>query len=56
MYDQVNLAEALRRAGFGEITLVDFKTSSIPSWDLVALDTDAGLEYKPKSLYMEAKR
>ena len=55
MYDRVNLAHALRRAGFHDISLVDYKTSSIAGWDEIRLDErEGGDEYIVGSLYMEA--
>ncbi len=57
MYDRVNLQHLLEKAGFKQIEVMDFATSSIPRWDTIGLDRDKqGSEYKPGSLYMEAVR
>jgi hypothetical protein len=54
-YDEVNLTELLKAAGFGEVRRMTFDSSSIPDWAIHGLDTDAhGGEYKPGSLYLEA--
>jgi predicted SAM-dependent methyltransferase len=56
MYDRKNLAALLERAGFTEIQQVSFDVSSIPDWNEHGLDRNAaGGEYKPESLYMEAR-
>ncbi len=55
MYDRVNLSALLTEAGFREITVVDYETSSIPGWDDIGLDQRKdGQEYIPGSLYIEA--
>lgn len=57
MYDRFNLADLLRRAGFENVKVERFDTSSIGNWNSYALDCDdAGLEYKPESIYVEAVR
>jgi SAM-dependent methyltransferase len=57
MYDEANLGQLLRTCGFREIRRVSFEESSIPEWSGYGLDTDeAGNEYKPGSLYVEAVR
>jgi ubiquinone/menaquinone biosynthesis C-methylase UbiE len=57
MWDQVNLPEALTRAGFRDIHILDWQTSRIPDWKELALDKGPdGGEYKPRSLYVEALR
>lgn len=56
MYDQVNLTHALKLAGFRDATVLDHQKSSIENWDKVALDTHEGQEYKPGSLYIEARK
>ncbi len=57
MWDRVNLPEALDRAGFRDVRIVDWQTSRIPHWEKFGLDKgmDRG-EYKPGSLYVEALR
>lgn len=55
MYDRVNLSHALREAGYHTINVVDYLTSDIAGWEMIALDQkSAGGEYKPGSLYVEA--
>lgn len=55
MFDRINLGAVLRQAGFGEVTLVDHRTSAIPHWDQIRLDElSDGTEYLPGSLYVEA--
>lgn len=56
MWDRVNLTEALAQAGFGEIQVLDWRTSRIPEWNELGLDRAAHGEYKPESLYVEALR
>jgi len=55
MWDRVNLSEALTRAGFRDLQVLDWGTSRIPGWETVGLDRgpDDG-EYKPESMYVEA--
>jgi SAM-dependent methyltransferase len=56
MYDRKSLAALLERTGFTDIQQVSFDSSSIPGWDDHGLDrNEAGGEYKPGSLYMEAR-
>lgn len=56
MYDRKSLAALLRRTGYTDIQQVSFDTSSIPNWDDHGLDrNETGGEYKPGSLYMEAR-
>ena len=55
MWDRVNLPEALERAGFRDVQIVDWQTSRIPDWHEVGLDRGPdGGEYKPESMYVEA--
>ncbi len=55
MYDRVNLSAALSEAGFRDIRVMDYRTSTIPGWDRIALDQrEGGDEYIPGSLYLEA--
>lgn len=57
MWDRVNLPEALERAGFRDIELLDWQTSRVPNWNELGLDEGpGGNEYKPGSLYVEARR
>ena len=55
MYDRFNLKQILEDVGFNGVRVVDYKASSIPSWDVYGLDRNSdNSEYKPGSLYMEA--
>jgi predicted SAM-dependent methyltransferase len=57
MYDHKNLAALLERTGYTDIRRVDWNVSDIPGWDAYGLDRDeAGGEYKPESLYVEARK
>jgi len=57
MWDRVNLPQALQDAGFREAQIVDWRTSRFAGWNEMALDRDeAGGQYKPESLYVEAVR
>ena len=57
MWDRVNLPEALARAGFYDVRVLDWQTSQIPDWNELGLDKGPdGDEYKPESLYVEALR
>jgi SAM-dependent methyltransferase len=56
MYDRKNLTALLERTGFTDIEQVSFDASSIPDWNGHGLDrNEGGGEYKPESLYMEAR-
>ncbi|WP_211255003.1 class I SAM-dependent methyltransferase [Nevskia soli] len=55
MYDRFNLSWLLQSCGFIQPAVRTFDTSNIPDWLNLRLDCDdAGDEYKPESLYMEA--
>ena len=58
MWDRINLGVALEKAGFRDILVVDHRTSGIPDWHEIGLDLseDRRYEYKPESLYVEARR
>lgn len=56
MYDFKNLSALLERTGFSDVRRVAYDVSEIPGWDEYGLDRDeTGGEYKPESLYVEAK-
>ena len=56
-YDHLNLATLLEEHGFTDIRRVDAHTSAIPGWAKLGLDTNPdGTEYKPSSLFMEARK
>jgi hypothetical protein len=58
MWDRVNLRAALELAGFSGVTMVNDRSSQIPGWEDIGLDVadDRVSEYKPGSLYVEARR
>jgi len=57
MWDRVNLPEALVRASFRDVEILDWQTSRIPNWSELGLDRGVnGGAYKPGSLYVEALR
>lgn len=54
MWDRINIRAALEGAGFTDISILDFKTSSVADWPGYGLDNDPdGAEYKPGSMYVE---
>ena len=56
MYDWANLTALLEGSGFGAVKTLDHMTSEIPDWPSYGLDLDeSGGEYKPGSLYVEAR-
>src|SRR5262245_16197953 len=57
MYDRISLPHIVGELGFHDVTLETFASSRIPRWDEIGLDrNDAGSEYKPDSLYVEARK
>lgn len=55
MYDEINLSHMLAGLGYKNITRKSHDSSQIFGWAATALDLDeAGGEYKPGSLYIEA--
>ena len=57
MYDRHNLRHFLAYAGFDKIVIQTFDKSMIPNWVMYGLDqTIDGHEYKPDSLYVEARK
>ena len=57
MYDRINLEAKLIRAGYREVHLLDYNKSLISDWTAYGLDVDeTGNQYKPGSLYMEARK
>ena len=56
MYDRINLGALLIELGYKEPKLYNHNTSSISNWNSYGLDFDKnGNEYKPNSLYIEAR-
>lgn len=57
MYDRFNLTNLLKECGYVDVEVCSYTRSSIPEWDRTGLDTNTdGLEYKPNSLYIEARK
>jgi SAM-dependent methyltransferase len=57
MYDRVNLYYLLSLNGFHDIKIKNYDTSEIYDWNNYRLDiTEDGKQYKPGSLYIEAKK
>lgn len=57
MYDKINLSNKLRRAGFSSTQVCSYRDSQLLDWNTYGLDvTESGSEYKPGSLYMEARK
>lgn len=57
MYDQVTMTSLLSHAGFLNVHRCGFNESEIDGWKECQLETnEMGHEYKPGSLYMEARK
>lgn len=56
MWDRFNLSHALHEAGFRDVSVTSFTESAIPDWQNYGLDLEGGKEYKPGSLYIEARK
>jgi len=57
MYDRFSLSALLLDAGFSAPTVMSFSESQVEKWPDYSLDVDEeGQEYKPNSLYMEARK
>lgn len=57
MYDRFNLACLLEQAGYQNPVVRTFNDSDIPGWSEYGLELDEqGSEYKPGSLYIEARK
>ena len=57
MYDRINLRAKLISVGYADVRVQDYDTSVIPNWPDYKLDVDDhGNQYKPESLYMEARK
>lgn len=57
MYDRVNLSNQLTKLGYQDPVVHHYNSSSIVDWDQYGLDQeDKGSEYKPDSLYIEARK
>jgi hypothetical protein len=56
MYDRYSLRRALEQAGFADVRVCAAEESRIDGFARYGLETRAGLERKPDSLYVEALR
>jgi predicted SAM-dependent methyltransferase len=57
MYDAVTLPHILEGLGYGQIAIQTWSSSAIPDWHEIGLDRNSeGGEYKPHSLYVEARK
>lgn len=55
MYDEFNLRNIVKKAGYSEFKVCEFNESQIDGWQEFGLEVDGdGREYKPGSLYTEA--
>jgi SAM-dependent methyltransferase len=55
MYDRFNLPHLLKKLGYSQVHVLDYKTSLVTDWADYRLDVDdQGNQYKPDSLYVEA--
>lgn len=56
-YDRFSLPFLLKQLGYGATMVQNYDTSWVPNWGAYGLDTDvSGQEYKPESMYIEAKK
>lgn len=57
MYDRHNLTALLYQMEYQTVQVCDYRNSAIPDWTAYGLDADeTGEEYRPGSLYIEARR
>jgi len=57
MYDRISLPHVLRTLGFRDVAVLSWNESHIPGWQDIGLDrSSTGEEYKPGSLYVEARK
>lgn len=57
MYDSYGLTEVLKRCNFKDVIRQTYNVSDIPNWEKYFLEINKeGREYKPNSLYIEAKK
>jgi len=57
MYDGVTLPHILEALGYHQIAIQTWSSSAIPGWHDIGLDKNPeGGEYKPHSLYVEARK
>jgi SAM-dependent methyltransferase len=57
MWDRVNVRAVLADAGFTDISIRSYDVSDIEGWKQTGLErTSDGLEYRPKSLYVECRK
>jgi len=57
MYDRISLKNKLINSGYREVHIENYNSSQIPKWIDYGLDIDEnGSQYKPESLYIEARK
>jgi hypothetical protein len=57
MYDRITLPQLLLAAGYEDVTIQNYDRSYVLNWTTFGLDTnERGQEYKPGSLYVEARK
>lgn len=56
MYDRYNLTALLQQTGFTDCTQHRWDSSGIPDWTATGMDRHEGREYRPGSLYLEARK
>ena len=57
MYDRINLGALLLSLGYKDPRFLSYDQSLIPNWSQYRLDLDEhGNQYKPESLYLEARK
>ena len=57
MYDRISLKVKLTNTGYKEVHVQNYNTSLVPNWTEYGLDADEhGEQYKPESLYVEARK
>jgi hypothetical protein len=57
MYDSYSLSKLIEDSGFTDVRLAQYNESDIPNWKQYALEANNdGTEYKPHSLYIEARK
>lgn len=58
LYDRVNIRVIFETCGFRDVHFTSYRKSGIPNWSSYGLDETnvGGEEYKPNSLYVEARK
>jgi SAM-dependent methyltransferase len=57
MYDRISLPHVMKEVGYTDVAVENWRSSRIPGWDKVKLDTnEQGGEYTLDSLYVEGRK